>query len=291
MHDPSATVVLSALATCTTEERYQFYDLANCRVGDGRAVEWGIFETNVLPCGPKDAKSGHAAAQGGIFLLGSRLNSSCAPNVNNNWDEETRRLVFRAVRDIAVGEELCIAYGNALAGRDERRAELETKFGFVCRCEACLLDGEALQQSNYRRTCLNEMYREHIRGLSGDPMEILGEVSVSVFCRVRRSHTFIRNVTQVMLALKYLRDENLVVYGSVFYRTGFTLCAAVSDYVNAEAWAKKAYELTCTAYGERRAETWKILAQDPRVYEEAGVLGRRTLAGPDALAWSYLGLM
>ena len=74
-----------------------------------------------------------------------------------------------------------------------------------------------------------------------------------------------------MLALRYLREEGLVVHASAFYRTGFTLCAAVSDYVNAEAWAKKAYELTCTAYGERRAETWKVLAQDPRVYEEAGV--------------------
>ena len=94
-----------------------------------------------------------------------------------------------------------------------------------------------------------------------------------------------------MLALRYLREEGLIVHASAFYRTGFTLCAAVSDYVNAEAWAKKAYELTCVAYGEGRAETWKVLAQDPRVYEEAGVLGRRTLAGPDALVWSYLGLM
>lgn len=94
-----------------------------------------------------------------------------------------------------------------------------------------------------------------------------------------------------MLALRYLREEGLVVHASAFYRTGFTLCGAVSDYASAKVWAKKAYELSTVAYGERRAEIWKVLAEDPSIYEEAGTLGHRTLAGPDAKAWSYLGLL
>ena len=121
-------------------------------------------------------------------------------------------------------------------------------------------------------------------------MEILGEVSVSVFCRVHRSHTFIRNVTQVMLALKYLREENLVVYGSVFYRTGFTLCATVSDFANARGWARKAHQLWCVAFGEDKAQPWRVLVSNPQACEHAGLHKHRTLAGPDAVAWAYLGL-
>ena len=93
-----------------------------------------------------------------------------------------------------------------------------------------------------------------------------------------------------MLALRYLREEGLVVHSSVFYRAGFTLCAAVSDFASAVLWARKAYQLWCVAFGERKAGIWKILVQDPGACEQAGMWRRRTLAGPDAVAWSYLGL-
>ena len=93
-----------------------------------------------------------------------------------------------------------------------------------------------------------------------------------------------------MLALRYLREEGLAAYGSVFYRAGFIFCAAVSDFTNAQAWARKVHQLWCVLFGERKAEQWKTLVQNPRACEQASTCRRRTLAGPDALAWSYLGL-
>ncbi|PSS32132.1 hypothetical protein PHLCEN_2v2088 [Hermanssonia centrifuga] len=170
------TTVLSALAECTAVQREQFYSLYNCHA-DTLPAELGIFETNVLPCGGNDAH-GHVAKLGGVFLFGSRFNSSCKPNVNNRWDGGTREVVFRAVRDIEVGEELCIGYGSLLAKRDERREELWRKFKFECRCEACMLQDQDLADSDTRRECLQILFREHSKRLRGDPMEGIGEVCI-----------------------------------------------------------------------------------------------------------------
>ena len=93
-----------------------------------------------------------------------------------------------------------------------------------------------------------------------------------------------------MLALKYLREESLVAYGSAFYRTGFTFCAAVSDFASAKAWARKAHQLWCIVFGENKAEQWRLLVLNPKACAQAGSFTRMTLAGPDAITWSYLGL-
>lgn len=93
-----------------------------------------------------------------------------------------------------------------------------------------------------------------------------------------------------MLALRYLREEGLIVYASAFYRMGFMCCSSVSDFAHAKLWARKGYELGCIAFGERKSESWKLLKQNPRACAEAGTRNRRTLAGPDSPVWSYLGL-
>lgn len=93
-----------------------------------------------------------------------------------------------------------------------------------------------------------------------------------------------------MLALRFLREENLPVYQSSFYYTGFHCCAAVGDYSSAKAWAYKAFEASRAAFGEDHAVYWKTLINDPRSYPDAGTLGKRSLAGPESAIWSVLGL-
>lgn len=260
------STVLAALASCTSIEREQFYQLHNCHK-NRYPTALGIFETNVLPCGGNDAH-GHVANQGGIFLLGARFNSSCVPNVNNRWDSERGQIVFRAVRDISPGEELCIGYGKLLARRDDRREELKKKFDFACLCEACDLEEYALAASDERRETLNELYSSHMQGLCDDPMEGIGEA---------------------MLALRFLREEGLPVYESSFYLSGFHFCATVSDFRNAKAWAQKAMKASASAFGEQAASRWKRYTLDPASYPEAGTLSKMTLAAPDPSLWSYLG--
>jgi hypothetical protein len=171
----STSTVLAALAQCTPYEQEQFYQLHNCH-GSRYPSPLGIFETNVLPCGSNDTH-GHVALQGGVFLFAARFNSSCVPNVNNRWDADNGYIVFRALRDISPGEELCIGYGRLLATRQERQEELRRKFNFKCRCEACALEGQALADSDERRRALHELYSAHMQpDVGDDPMQGIGEV-------------------------------------------------------------------------------------------------------------------
>ncbi|KAI0090418.1 hypothetical protein BDY19DRAFT_940095 [Irpex rosettiformis] len=263
----SNATVLAALALCTPYEQESFYRLHNCH-GSRYPAELGIFETNVLPCGSNDTH-GHIAQQGGIFLFAARFNSSCVPNVNNRWDPDRGQVVFRALRDISPGEELSIGYGKLLATRDERREELKRKFNFKCRCEACALEGQALAFSDERRQVLHELYSAHMQEAAGDdPMQGIGEA---------------------MFALKCLREEQLPVYESSFYFSGFHFCAAVSDLSSAAVWAKYAQEASRVAFGIQAAVRWSQLVADPSNYSEAGTLSRMTLAAPDSPLWKDLG--
>lgn len=279
------STVLAALAQCTPEQQQQFYSLHNCHIKRFQLAQ-GIFETNVLPCGGNDAH-GHIAAQGGLFLTGARFNSSCVPNVNNRWDARAQLLVFRAVRDIEAGEEMCLGYGKLLATRDERRVEMREKFGFECQCEACSLDGAALEESDARRECLGLLYDAHLKGEYKDPLEGIGEVKVTPSVP---SLIITHLISQAVVALRLLREERLPVFESTFYLTGFHCCASVSDFANARSWACRALDASRAAFGDEHATHWKRYISDPRTYGDAGSMGKRTFAAPDSPLWGMLGL-
>jgi SET and MYND domain-containing protein len=74
----------------------------------------------------------------GCWPAASYFNHSCGPNV------EKRRVArvweFRAGRDIACGEELCITYLSGeerKLSRGKRIARLSRTWGFECACERC----------------------------------------------------------------------------------------------------------------------------------------------------------
>lgn len=77
----------------------------------------------VLP-GPAPPPPPHSTAGGGrpaqttqavVFGLGSMFNHSrLRQNVGWTRDLERRLVVYRALRDVAAGEELCISYGSRL---------------------------------------------------------------------------------------------------------------------------------------------------------------------------------
>jgi len=73
--------------------------------------------------------------------LHSHLNHSCNPNISvRHLDQRTAlsRITAVAKRDIAVGEELAIAYVDPSLGVRERRSQLYA-WGFgKCNCERCL---------------------------------------------------------------------------------------------------------------------------------------------------------
>jgi hypothetical protein len=171
--------IARSMATKTKEEKRQFIELSNCHRGKQPHLT-GIFLTNALPCGVNDGMVGSLAAKAGIFLKGSRFNSSCIPNINNCWNEENQIIVFHALKSIAAGEELCISYGQTLAPRATRRMELQTKFGFECRCAACSLSGNEQVASDRRRSAAKKLFDE-IGRCGSQPAVGVKKVRVSCF--------------------------------------------------------------------------------------------------------------
>jgi hypothetical protein len=120
-----------ALTRAGTAQRATFDALscssADCKRDGGRTAI-GIFKTNAFETG----------SSGSIFALCSRINHSCRPNVRHDWDPRFGgALRLRAARNIAVGDEITIAYNAQALPREERRAVLERDFGFLCECELC----------------------------------------------------------------------------------------------------------------------------------------------------------
>ena len=132
---------------CGAEAREAFWALADsCAAGEKTAL--GLARTNGV---------GLTEDSAGLFLLLSRFNHSCRPNVHHSWQEDRQVQVLTAARDIEASEELCISYLSLLglcAPRRERLGELSDRFGFDCLCGACARGGGA---SDWRRERLAQL--------------------------------------------------------------------------------------------------------------------------------------
>lgn len=132
---------------CGAEAREAFWALADsCAAGEKTAL--GLARTNGV---------GLTEDSAGLFLLLSRFNHSCRPNVHHSWQEDRQVQVLTAARDIEASEELCISYLSLLglcAPCRERLGELSDRFGFDCLCGACARGGGA---SDWRRERLAQL--------------------------------------------------------------------------------------------------------------------------------------
>merc|ERR1712013_343205 len=63
------------------------------------------------------------------------------------WNEDTNTRDMRTLRKIKQGEEITVSYINSrVFSREERYAYLKDRYNFDCRCEACDLTEEEIQQ-------------------------------------------------------------------------------------------------------------------------------------------------
>ena len=148
----SNATVLAALSSLSEADQRRYFSLANTWIGT-YPPPLGIFKTNALPCGENDTSRGVASDRAAIFIIGSRFNSSCQPNVNNYWDESLGKITFWATRDIAEGEELCICYCDELKTREDRRRRLEVVVRVHLPVRR-LLEGRGCPQSKRRTSCV-----------------------------------------------------------------------------------------------------------------------------------------
>jgi len=98
----------------------------------------------------------YSPTEGALYHHISLLNHSCIPNAVWSWSKgEYRRKVVRTMRVVGKGEELLVNYLDMeafnLGAREDRRAALLDKFGFICRCSECGLEGRELETNEERR--------------------------------------------------------------------------------------------------------------------------------------------
>ncbi|KDQ11251.1 hypothetical protein BOTBODRAFT_463425 [Botryobasidium botryosum FD-172 SS1] len=250
--------VLSAFSGLSSSEKRNYLLPANCHP-DLHSLQ-GIYETNCFPLGPNSRLQSRHADRSGVFLLASRFNSSCRPNVENYWHTKTQTLRIIAQRDIRKGEELCIAYSELLAPREARQAFLRHNFGFDCTCEVCSLQGDASRRSDERRVALGKLYEDI--GFIQNPR---------------------RGIKAVQRALDLLREEGLTFNREGFYYDGFQFCIAVSDIPNARKWIERAYRASVLAIGDGGDRIGWIMQRyidRPESHPLRGLLPKTTLCAP-----------
>ena len=90
-----------------------------------------IFSTNAVEMGP-EGRYGH-----GLFLLSSRINHSCCPNVQQVYNATLGMNTNHASRDIKRDEEILCSYIEYACKDPEERAEALALWKFKCDCAAC----------------------------------------------------------------------------------------------------------------------------------------------------------
>lgn len=128
------------------------------RIGSKRSLQehmkaLSIFRNNVFDLG-NDRRA--------VFRNISRINHSCIPNAQGNFNDSLDRFTIHATRRIEQGEELTISYLQEHgAMRASRQQRLLDSYGFACACPACDSATKAGRDSDERRSKLHSELAEY----------------------------------------------------------------------------------------------------------------------------------
>jgi Leucine-rich repeat (LRR) protein len=141
----------AALATLNEEQRQMFYSLAVAKHREQSAH--GIWLSNAY------LTDRHPTQRTGIFHLISRFNHACCPVAHIAWNPTIKRMTVHALEDIPAEAEITVAYFSTGEGgaRAAWKARLQREFGFECTCSLCMLEGDALAQSDARQERIAEL--------------------------------------------------------------------------------------------------------------------------------------
>ncbi|KZV71485.1 SET domain-containing protein [Peniophora sp. CONT] len=133
----------SVYSRMSPENQKKYMSLSNSHQHDGSGPLTGISRTNgwgvdVGAQDPEVAQLGVSSGTGysAVGEISSRFNHSCLPNVKYTFNLQTFSMEFHAVRPIAKGEEMTVAY-TSLEDRVELRQNKLKPYGFICTCSAC----------------------------------------------------------------------------------------------------------------------------------------------------------
>jgi len=193
---------------------------------NGNKTILGVYATNYMIRGDISLGSHHSV----LFLMVSRFNHSCRPNLGWVWVEPYVRVYVN--RDVSKGEELCIRYGDIYMGQNKRMKLLRDTFGFTCICDVCQsIKDDELIESNKTRDRIGELVKliSQVGGLNpieglrlvDEIMQHLNKEKLDTPLALGRysydAYRFACAVGDIKLAkkcIKNARDNYLIVEGS-----------------------------------------------------------------------------
>eukprot|EP00899_Mesostigma_viride_P022154 jgi/Mesvir1/3122/Mv05562-RA.1 len=127
------------------EKLVQYAQMAHCVMSTGRLV--GVCDESdtsritdlfcKMACNAHTLCDGEIKAYGiGLYPIAALLNHSCDPSAILLFDGVQG--VLHALKDIAVGDEVCISYVELAASTPSRRKELAEQYFFTCNCLRCV---------------------------------------------------------------------------------------------------------------------------------------------------------
>ncbi|THV07611.1 SET domain-containing protein [Dendrothele bispora CBS 962.96] len=124
-----------------TKQAYQ--QLYNCHKEDGSGPLFGIVRTNGLALSDYYEPSSPGLPENARYYTGvcntlSRINHSCCPNSNRDWDSPTFSFFLRSARSIKKDEEITICYNGDILDPTASRQRQLASYGFRCSCQRCL---------------------------------------------------------------------------------------------------------------------------------------------------------
>ncbi|KAF2855659.1 SET domain-containing protein [Plenodomus tracheiphilus IPT5] len=108
-----------------------------------------VMKTNAFACQIKDGDVDDAYMC--LFPSVARINHACKPNAHARFIPRTLLMEIKAVRDIAVGEEISISYGKIELKSAERKKLYRDGWNFTCTCSLCTASSYEIAGSDQRR--------------------------------------------------------------------------------------------------------------------------------------------
>uniref|UniRef100_L2G2P2 Set domain-containing protein 5 n=1 Tax=Colletotrichum fructicola (strain Nara gc5) TaxID=1213859 RepID=L2G2P2_COLFN len=103
-----------------------------------------------------------------LFPQVARLNHSCVPNAQGNFNKKLDAFTVHATRDIKPEEEITISYLDEHLGlRQARQDHLQDGYGFLCDCSAC--DPKTSEAGEARRAEIAAKLQQFAEAASEDP--------------------------------------------------------------------------------------------------------------------------
>ncbi|KAL2073631.1 hypothetical protein VTL71DRAFT_10957 [Oculimacula yallundae] len=165
--------------------------------GDGRKFGSENDAVSVVPdadYGTRNSLSDHVAAMsifrsnafdigGGfgkaLFPRTARINHSCLPNSQGNFNSDSKRFNVHATRDIKGGEEVSLNYLLETGQlRRQRMEKLSEGYGFECGCPACDFENVGTDKSvggsqgERKRIEMGDMLKDFVESGRGKEMEM-----------------------------------------------------------------------------------------------------------------------